>query len=174
MLSRHATPFDLFEKLEQQLAQAERVPAAEVLETDAAFQITVELPGAAKDSIDVKATDRSLVISAERAQPESEREGEALVSEFRYGSWSRSFRFPKGIQRDELKASYRDGLLRITAPKAESNAPRAASSTASNSSVLRTCTGRTRSLPRHRGPSILRSRHRHPLHLRCLWSALLL
>ena len=118
MLSRHATPFDLFEKLEQQLAQAERVPAAEVLETDAAFQITVELPGAAKDSIDVKATDRSLVISAERAQPE----GEALVSEFRYGSWSRSFRFPKGIQRDELKASYRDGLLRITAPKAESNA----------------------------------------------------
>ena len=118
MLSRHATPFDLFEKLEQQLAQAERVPAAEVLETDAAFEITVELPGAAKDSIDVKATDRSLVISAERAQPE----GEALVSEFRYGSWSRSFRFPKGIQRDELKASYRDGLLRITAPKAESNA----------------------------------------------------
>ena len=62
MLSRHATPFDLFDKLEQQLAQAERVPAAEVLETDAAFQITVELPGAAKDSIDVKATDRSLVI----------------------------------------------------------------------------------------------------------------
>ena len=120
MLSRHATPFDLFEKLEQQLAQAERVPAAEVLETDAAFQIAVELPGAAKDSIDVKATDRSLVISAERAQPESD--GEALVSEFRYGSWSRSFRFPKGIQRDELKASYRDGLLRITAPKAESNA----------------------------------------------------
>jgi HSP20 family protein len=120
MLSRHATPFDLFEKLEQQLAQAERVPAAEVMETDAAFQITVELPGAAKDSIDVKATDRSLVISAERAQPEGD--GEALVSEFRYGSWSRSFRFPKGIQRDELKASYRDGLLRITAPKAESNA----------------------------------------------------
>ena len=97
MLSRHATPFDLFEKLEQQLAQAERVPAAEVLETDAAFQITVELPGAAKDSIDVKATDRSLVISAERAQPEGEGEGEALVSEFRYGSWSRSFRFPKGF-----------------------------------------------------------------------------
>ena len=122
MLSRHATPFDLFEKLEQQLAQAERVPAAEVMETDAAFQIAVELPGAAKDSIDVKATDRSLVISAERAQPEGEPDGEPLVSEFRYGSWSRSFRFPKGIQRDELKASYRDGLLRITAPKAESNA----------------------------------------------------
>ena len=64
-----------------------------------------------------------LSVSATTRSPrEGERDGEALVSEFRYGSWSRSFRFPKGIQRDELKASYRDGLLRITTPKAESNA----------------------------------------------------
>jgi HSP20 family protein len=124
MLTRHATPFDLFEKLEQQLAQAERVPAAEVIETNDSFQISLELPGVDRESIDVKATERSLVISAERKAPESpnETEAQALVREFRYGIWSRSFRFPRGINRDGLKANFKDGLLQINAPKAVSNA----------------------------------------------------
>jgi HSP20 family protein len=44
------------------------------------------------------------------------------VREFRYGIWSRSFRFPRGINRDGLKANFKDGLLQINAPKAVSNA----------------------------------------------------
>jgi HSP20 family protein len=40
-------------------------------------------------------------------------------SEFRYGTWSRSFRFPGGLNRDGLEARYRDGLLTVTAPKAQ-------------------------------------------------------
>jgi HSP20 family protein len=42
-----------------------------------------------------------------------------LLSEFRYGTWSRSFRFPAGIDRDQLQATYRDGLLSVRAPKAQ-------------------------------------------------------
>ena len=41
-----------------------------------------------------------------------------LLSEFRAGSWSRSFRFPHNLDREQLKASYRDGILEITAGKA--------------------------------------------------------
>ena len=41
-----------------------------------------------------------------------------LLSEFRYGTWSRSFRFPVAIEREQLQAVYRDGLLTVTAPKA--------------------------------------------------------
>ena len=41
-----------------------------------------------------------------------------LLSEFRYGTWSRSFRFPVAIERDQLQAVDRDGLLTVTAPKA--------------------------------------------------------
>jgi len=123
MLSRHTTPFDLFDRLEQQLSQAERVPAAEVLETDAGFSISIEMPGIDRQSIDVKATDRSLSVNAERPRPHGDgADAQPQLSEFRYGTWSRSFRFPRGIQRDGLKAQYRDGMLLITAPKAESNA----------------------------------------------------
>lgn len=126
MLTLHQHPFEL---LEQQLRAAERpaaerVPAAEVHETDTAYVIALELPGVDKTSIDVKATDRSLVINAERRQPSSDGSAPvakqtSLISEFRYGTWSRSFRFPGGIQREGLEAQYRDGLLCVKAPKAQ-------------------------------------------------------
>ena len=120
MLTLRQSPFDLFEQLEQQLHTAERVPAAEVRETEAGFAITLELPGVKRDSIDVKATDRTLVISAMRLAPEEAVDAQApLLSEFRYGTWSRSFRFPSGIDREGLEAHYRDGLLLVTAPKAQ-------------------------------------------------------
>ena len=117
---RTAAPFDLFDRLEQQLSQqlqtAERIPAAEVHETADAFDVVLELPGVDKAAIDVKATDRNLVISAERRSQRPE--AGPLLSEFRYGTWSRSFRFPSAIVREQLKAVYRDGLLTVTAPKA--------------------------------------------------------
>ncbi len=133
MLTLRHSPFDLFDRLEQQLQTAERVPAAEVIDTAQAYEITLELPGVDKDSIDVKATDRSLIISAERRchqeTPSDTSNGSTgggesagrgtLLSEVRYGTWSRSFRFPGGIQREGLEAQYRDGLLTVKAPKAQ-------------------------------------------------------
>ncbi|MFZ0407466.1 MAG: Hsp20/alpha crystallin family protein [Cyanobium sp.] len=140
---RSSSPFDLFDRLEQQLSQqlqtAERVPAAEVHETPEAFEVVLELPGVDKAAIEVKATERTLLISAERrslrqlggqpAQSEPASSGShvsvqvekgrgPLLSEFRYGTWSRSFRFPVAIEREQLQAVYRDGLLTVTAPKA--------------------------------------------------------
>lgn len=137
MLTLRQSPFDLlrsdllesdlFQKLEQQLnsakpdhkaASGERSPAAEVLDGPEAYTIALDLPGVDKASIDVKATDRTLVISAER-QPSAPPPQAPLISEIRYGTWSRSFRFPGGINRDGLEAHYRDGVLTITAPKAQ-------------------------------------------------------
>ncbi len=136
MLTLRHSPFDLFDRLEQQLQTAERIPAAEIHETADAYEIALELPGVDKSSIDVKATDRSLIVTAERksqrpapvdgtGEAETARPAEAtqargpLHSEFRYGTWSRSFRFPGGIQREGLQAQYRDGLLSVRAPKAQ-------------------------------------------------------
>jgi HSP20 family protein len=138
---RTPSPFDLFERLEQQLQSAERVPAAEVHETDNAYEVVLELPGVDKDAIDVKATDRTLLISAERRNPLQSQSPQAsdpnasepapspeapakvgrgpLLSEFRYGTWSRSFRFPSGIDRENLSAHYQSGLLSVRVPKAQ-------------------------------------------------------
>jgi HSP20 family protein len=124
---RSSSPFDLFDRLEQQLSQqlqtAERIPAAEVHDTPEAYEVVLELPGVDKAAIEVKATDRTLLITAERRNhhqqgvPNEKARG-PLLSEFRYGTWSRSFRFPVAIEREQLQAVYRDGLLSVTAPKA--------------------------------------------------------
>lgn len=135
MITLRTSPFDLLDRLEQQVSQAERVPAAEVIETNAGYTVRLELPGVDHDSIDVKATDRSLVISAERqptipvednttpteaeADAGSNANAQQLLSEFRTGTWSRSFRFAKPLDRDQLEASYRDGILEIRAAKSD-------------------------------------------------------
>lgn len=129
MLTLRHSPFDLLERLEQQVNQAERVPAAEVHETGQAYVVVLELPGVDKDSIEVKATDRSLLISAERRSQSTGDNNDAkeakdagpIHSEFRYGTWSRSFRFAAGLQREGIEARYRDGLLTVTAPKAQTH-----------------------------------------------------
>jgi HSP20 family protein len=137
---RSSSPFDLFDRLEQQLSQqlqtAERVPASEMHETPEAYEVVLELPGVDKAAIEVKATERTLVISAERRSQRQlgglpseveapgigndarEKVHAPLLSEFRYGTWNRSFRFPVAIEREQLQALYRDGLLSITARKA--------------------------------------------------------
>jgi HSP20 family protein len=140
---RSSSPFDLFDRLDQQLSQqlqsAERVPAAEVHDTAEAYEVVLELPGVEKGAIEVKATERTLLISAVRRNQRQlgghntdgsgsangsetpaahEKARGPLLSEFRYGTWSRSFRFPQPIERDQLQAVYRDGLLIVTAPKA--------------------------------------------------------
>ena len=56
--------------------------------------------------------------SAPRADFFPDRRRGPLLNEFRYGTWSRSFRFPVAIEREQLQAVYRDGLLSVTAPKA--------------------------------------------------------
>ena len=131
MITLRTSPFDLLDRLEQQVSQAERIPAAEVIETNTSYTVRLELPGVDHESIDVKATDRSLVISAERqptipvednttpAEVDAEVNAQQLLSEFRTGTWSRSFRFAKPLDRDQLEASYRDGILEIKAAKSD-------------------------------------------------------
>ena len=118
MLTLRQSPFDLFERLEQQIATAERVPNAEILDSETGYTVRLELPGVDRDSIDIKATDRNLVITAERPATNTDDNNAPLLSEFRSGTWSRSFRFPHSLNRDQLKASYRDGVLKINAGKA--------------------------------------------------------
>jgi len=118
MLTLHSSAIDLFDRLDQQMASAERVPNAEILDNESTYTVRLELPGVDRNSIDIKATNRNLVICAQRPAASSDDSQAPLLSEFRSGTWSRSFRFPHSLDRDQLKATYRDGILEITAGKA--------------------------------------------------------
>lgn len=97
-----------------------KVPAAELTETDEALLLKLEVPGMQPADLDIEATAKSVAISGERkSEVKSEDEGKTR-SEFRYGSFQRVIPLPARIQNTEVKAEYKDGILHLTLPKAES------------------------------------------------------
>jgi HSP20 family molecular chaperone IbpA len=84
---------------------------------DGKLEIRAEMPGIDPDKdVDISIDDDILTIKAERREEQQgEREG-TTFSEFRYGSFMRSLRVPKGTSAEDVEASYKDGILTITVP----------------------------------------------------------
>lgn len=92
-------------------------PPTDIVETTAGVQMALDMPGADPDSLDVTLDNRVLRISA-RSQP-SAPEGYALVhAEYRDGNYERSFTVSEPIDAGRIEAVLRDGVLRLTLPKA--------------------------------------------------------
>ncbi len=101
-------------------------PAVDVRETDNDFIVTAELPGLAKDDVDI--TIENGVVSLSGTKKEEREEGTAdsgrHVLERRYGRFQRSFSLPRGVATDNVSAKFSDGLLTVTLPKAATAKPR--------------------------------------------------
>jgi HSP20 family protein len=96
------------------------VPAAELEETDTAINLRLEIPGLEKKDIHVEATPESISISGERKSETKTEEAGMTRSEFRYGRFQRVIPLPSVIQHEKVKAEYKNGILQLTLPKAES------------------------------------------------------
>lgn len=81
----------------------------------------VELPGVKKEDIFLEVKDNTIWLKAERKTETEEKEENYLQSEFKYGSFQRSFTLPVSVDADKIKAQYKDGILKVTLPKAESH-----------------------------------------------------
>lgn len=87
------------------------------------YLLRAELPGFAKEDIQINLDGDRLVISAHNKQEKEEKEGENFVRRERsYGSFIRSFNLA-GIRTEEISANYRNGLLELELPKAASQPP---------------------------------------------------
>lgn len=91
-------------------------PQVEIFERGGQFIIRADLPGLTKDDVKVDVRDDALVIQGERRQEHEEDEEGYYRSERSYGSFYRSIPLPEGVEDDDIKASFRDGVLEITMP----------------------------------------------------------
>ncbi|MBN2176754.1 MAG: Hsp20/alpha crystallin family protein [Demequinaceae bacterium] len=99
-------------------------PALDVEETDNEFTLHVEIPGVKPDEVDVSIEENVLTIAGQRDfYSEKETEGFRRI-ERRFGRFHRAVRLPDRVDPDKVSAAYKDGLLTITVPKAESAKPR--------------------------------------------------
>jgi HSP20 family protein len=92
-------------------------PAFEVKETKEAFVFTADLPGVADKDLQVQLSDNRLSISGKRESEKTEQGDTYYTSERSYGSFTRSFTLPEGVDRDKLRAELKNGVLSVTAPK---------------------------------------------------------
>jgi HSP20 family protein len=78
-----------------------------------------ELPGIAKDEIDVNVTDHTLTIRGEKKKDEEVRDENYRYAERSYGAFIRTIELPTDVQTEKAKASFKDGILEIRLPKTE-------------------------------------------------------
>lgn len=97
----------------------ELVPAVDLSETDKEIVVNAEIPGMNANDIDISLNGRVLTIKGEKRQDQEEKEKDFHRLERRYGSFSRSFELPVDVDVEEVKASYKNGVLNLTLPKAK-------------------------------------------------------
>ena len=100
------------------------VPAVDVFDTDDAVVLKAELPGMKVDDIQIEVDDNVLTIKGERSFEEKVDEERYYRVERRYGSFQRSLALPQGVKPDDIQATYEDGVLEVTVPKAEAEKPK--------------------------------------------------
>jgi HSP20 family protein len=84
--------------------------------------VSAELPGVARDDVNLELTDDVLSLRATRKVPGAQTE--AGAPEVQKVEFSRSFDLPYAVQADKVSAELKDGVLRLTLPKAEALKPR--------------------------------------------------
>lgn len=92
-------------------------PASAASSNDAAYSISVELPGVQENDIDLTMEKGSLVIRGEK-KTEKEQKGETwYFSERQYGAFARTFQLPDDADGSKAKATMKDGVLTISIPR---------------------------------------------------------
>ena len=97
----------------------ELFPVADIFDDGANLVLKAELPGMAKEDIDVKLIDNVVTISGERKREEKVEEKDYYRVERSSGSFLRSFRLPVEVKQEEIAATFKDGVLEVKLPKTE-------------------------------------------------------
>jgi len=98
-------------------------PPVDLYETPIEFVLTAELPGLARDQIEIQAEDNRIVIRGERGALHGGSGSDVPCEHFHrvergHGRFSRAFALPEAIDVEAVTADLKDGVLTVTIPKA--------------------------------------------------------
>lgn len=98
-------------------------PPVDLYETADAFVVTAELPGLARDDIDIRVQDGQITLQGTRRTPDVPCERYHRV-ERGHGGFFRRFALSPAIEVGRITADLKDGVLTVTIPKAAADTPR--------------------------------------------------
>ena len=105
-------------------ADANFIPSFEVKENKESFVFKADLPGVAEKDLQVQLNDNRLSVSGKRESEKTEQNETYYASERSYGSFTRSFTLPEGVDADKAHAELKNGVLTIAVPKRPEAQPR--------------------------------------------------
>ena len=103
---------------------AKNMMKTDIRETDASYELDIDLPGFKKDEINAALEDGYLTISAAKGldKDEKDKEGKYIRQERYAGAMSRSFYVGDALTQEDIKARYENGILKLTIPKKDQTA----------------------------------------------------
>jgi HSP20 family protein len=99
-------------------AFGQTLPRTDIVETDRAIEVSIELPGLDEKDIEVSLAEDTLTIRGEKKVEREESRKGYFLSERSHGSFHRAIALPSGVATDGVNATFSKGVLTITLPKA--------------------------------------------------------
>lgn len=109
---------------EEDITLPEWSPLVDILEDEEEYLIKVELPEVQKDDVRVTIEGNTLTISGERKAEKEQKSRRFHRVERHYGRFERIFTIPEDAEADNIKAEFKDGVLRVHLPKSEKRKPK--------------------------------------------------
>jgi HSP20 family protein len=101
-----------------------RSPAVDVQEKDDEYLMEVELPGLTDKDIELNVEDNVLTLSSKKEESKEEKKNGYLIRERRNHEFARTFILPAEVDREKIKAEFKNGLLMVSIPKKAEAKPR--------------------------------------------------
>jgi HSP20 family protein len=95
------------------------VPAVNIKETADDFSLEVAAPGKTKEDFHLALDHDVLTISTEAKEEKTEEKDTYTRKEFSFSAFKRSFKLPQTVNKEEINATYTNGILHVTLPKRE-------------------------------------------------------
>lgn len=94
------------------------VPRVDIYETEKAVVLLADMPGVNENAVDITLEKNILTIKG-YAEPQAPEDFEPAYSEYGFGNYERTFALSDEVDREQIEATVKNGVLRLTMPKAE-------------------------------------------------------
>jgi HSP20 family protein len=95
-------------------------PRVDILDHDNDIEVQAALPGVKKEDLEVSVTNQTITIrSCTKEEKKTEEKGKYFRREISRGEFQRTLSLPDNVDGDKAKASFKDGILKVTVPKTE-------------------------------------------------------
>lgn len=95
-----------------------KAPLVDIYEENDAIVVKAEIPGLKKEEIDISISDDAITLSGKKKDVKEVKKENFYQKEIREGSFLRTLSLPCRVDREKVKASYKDGMLEVILPKA--------------------------------------------------------